>query len=224
MPLKAVFFDAGGTLVFPDRTATLAPLHERGIHPSDAQLFAAEREAKRALDEIATRSGKVDQQYWENYYSFLLRSLDLQDSALCAALVKAARTSSNWNQVLPGTKELLQRLSAKYKIGVISNSDGRIARVLSSCGLGECFASITDSGNVGHEKPARQIFEAALNSLEVRPDESLYVGDIYSVDYMGAQNAGMQALIMDVSGTYVGEGAPRIESLAELESRLTPVG
>ena len=34
------------------------------------------------------------------------------------------------------------------------------------------------------------------------PAESLYVGDVYSVDYVGARNAGMQAVLFDVAGAY----------------------
>ncbi len=39
-------------------------------------------------------------------------------------------------------------------------------------------------------------------SLNARPEESLYVGDVYSVDYLGATGAGMQAVLMDVPGAY----------------------
>jgi FMN phosphatase YigB (HAD superfamily) len=50
--------------------------------------------------------------------------------------------------------------------------------------------------------------------------ESLYVGDVYSVDYVGARNAGMQAVLFDVSGAYRGREFPRVESLVELENWL----
>jgi FMN phosphatase YigB (HAD superfamily) len=46
------------------------------------------------------------------------------------------------------------------------------------------------------------------------------VGDVYSVDYIGATNAGMQALLFDVAGAYRDRHEPRVESLAQLESWL----
>jgi FMN phosphatase YigB (HAD superfamily) len=46
------------------------------------------------------------------------------------------------------------------------------------------------------------------------------VGDVYSVDYVGASNAGMHALLFDVSGAYRGRELPRVESLPELEEWL----
>ena len=48
----------------------------------------------------------------------------------------------------------------------------------------------------------------------------LYVGDVYSVDYLGAQGAGMQAMLMDVPGAYRNKGVPRVESLEELDAAL----
>lgn len=56
--------------------------------------------------------------------------------------------------------------------------------------------------------------------MNASPDESLYVGDVYSVDYAGARNAGMEALLFDVAGAYREGDAPRVESLEQLESWL----
>ncbi|MFZ0772569.1 MAG: HAD-IA family hydrolase, partial [Candidatus Sulfotelmatobacter sp.] len=73
---------------------------------------------------------------------------------------------------------------------------------------------------VGVEKPRAEIFEAALSQMKAQADESLYVGDVYSVDYVGARNAGMQAVLLDVSGAYRDRDLPRVESLTQLETWL----
>ena len=57
--------------------------------------------------------------------------------------------------------------------------------------------------------------------MDAAPEQSLYVGDFYSVDYLGATRAGMQAILFDVSGAYRESGLPRVESLEELENKLT---
>ena len=100
---------------------------------------------------------------------------------------------------------------------MISNADGGIERVLSRCGIADCFESITDSGIVGVEKPRPEIFAAALKTMQARAEESLYVGDVYSVDYVGASNAGMQAVLFDVAGAYHDRKLPRVDSLDALE-------
>jgi putative hydrolase of the HAD superfamily len=103
---------------------------------------------------------------------------------------------------------------------VISNADGKIGDVLTRCGIADCFTAITDSGLVGYEKPHPAIFESALRGMDVAPEDSVYVGDMYSVDYLGATRAGMQAILFDVSGAYRESGLPRVESLEGLEQKL----
>src|SRR5216110_316410 len=131
------------------------------------------------------------------------------------------RISANWCDIRPGTKEILQRLGKQYRLGVISNADGQIASVLKHCGIADCFQTITDSGLIGCEKPRAEIFHAALREMDVRPEDSLYVGDVYSVDYLGATRAGLQAILFDSAGAYSNNGLKRVVSLEELERILT---
>ena len=216
--LSTIFFDAGNTLVFPNLERTLEPLHRRGVFPSRNQLHAAERQAKAQIDKLNADSHPAgDKKYWETYYSRLLSLLNVADSEIAGQLVRNTRTSANWDVVLPGTHDLLVKLGRKYKLGLISNSDGSIAAVLKRCGLGDCFLGVTDSGVVGHEKPHPAIFRAALEQLGAKAEESLYVGDNYSVDYVGATSVGMKGLLLDVAGTYKETGLPKIENLAALE-------
>ena len=216
-PLKAIFFDVGNTLLFPDREHILAPLRQRNLNPSLEQWHAIERKTKKAFDGILQHDGKADHSFWYLFYSSLLSELGVHDDALRDVLLNATRVSANWCEIRPGTRETLQRLGRRYPLGVISNADGKIADVLERCGIADCFKEIIDSGVVGYEKPHPAIFETAVRSMNVSPEQSLYVGDLYSVDYLGATAAGMQAILFDVAGTYRESGLPRVESLEELE-------
>ena len=220
MPIKTVFFDAGNTLVFGDFERILAPLRERGVSPSQEQLYAAERVAKRRLDDARAHHSSVDAQFWDIYYNHLLEELGITDPGLTTTLTALTRTSVNWRRVLPGTRETLERLRRRFRLGIISNSDGHIRDLFEAVALADCLDSFTDSGLVGHEKPDARIFQAALRSLDAEAGESIYIGDIYSVDYVGAKEAGLHAALMDLSGTYRGDGLPRLESLAEVEEML----
>jgi putative hydrolase of the HAD superfamily len=221
MPIDVIFFDVGNTLVFPDHEKTLAPLWDRGVRPTEAQLLAAERVARQETDLLVSRTRKVDQQYWEIYYAHLLRTLGIIDVSLRLELVSLARTSSNWSRVRPGTTDVLDAIKKKHRLGVISNSDGHMSERLTSLGFGPYFEHVIDSGNVGHEKPAPQIFQAAIAAMSVPAERALYLGDIYSVDYLGAQNAGMKAMLMDAAGVYSTRNLPSIETLHELEVKLS---
>ncbi|HEV3510447.1 MAG TPA: HAD family hydrolase [Candidatus Sulfotelmatobacter sp.] len=212
---RFIFFDVGNTLLFPNRARILAPMPSEK-HPSLKAWQALERRTKQEFDQGLT-SGKVDHGFWWTFHTYLLEQCNTVDDGIRDALVPNTQNSANWDQILPGTREALDRIKQQYGIAVISNSDGRIDAVLRRCGICDCFASITDSGNEGHEKPHPAIFAAALREMKADPADSLYVGDVYSVDYLGARNAGMQAVVFDVAGTYRGRDFPRVESLDQLE-------
>jgi HAD superfamily hydrolase (TIGR01509 family) len=215
---RFIFFDVGNTLLFPNRARLLAPL-PADRHPSLEDWQALERRTKHEFDQ-GFMEGKVDHGFWWTFHTYLLQDLNAVDDGLRNPLVENTQKSANWDQILPGTREALERLRKQYAIAVISNADGRIDAVLRRCGIVDCFQSITDSGHVGHEKPHPVIFEAALREMKADAADSLYVGDVYSVDYVGARQAGMQAVLFDVAGAYRELEFPRVESLLHLEDWL----
>lgn len=219
-PLKAIFFDVGNTLLFPNQSVILAPLHERGISPTIEQWHAIERKTKHEFDGILERDGQADHGFWYLFYEHLLEELNVRDDAIHRSLVESTRISANWSNLRPRTRDILDRLRRRYRLAVISNADGKIEALLQRNRIADCFESITDSGLVGCEKPAPRIFHQALAAMGVDARESLYVGDVYSVDYMGATRAGMQAVVFDVAGAYRENGAERVASLEELETML----
>ena len=215
---RNIFFDVGNTLLFPNRARMLAPI-SADRHPTLESWQALERRTKHEFDQ-GLMEGRVDHGFWWTFHTYLLQQLNSEDEAVRDTLVENTQNSANWDQILPGTRDALERLRQQYAIAVISNADGKIDAVLQRCGIVDCFASITDSGKVGHEKPHPAIFEAALREMKADPAQSLYVGDVYSVDYVGATNAGMQAVLFDVAGAYRDLEFPRVESLAGLEQWL----
>ena len=215
---RFIFFDVGNTLLFPNRARILGRLSQ-DRHPTLAQWQAIERRTKHEFD-VGMIGGNVDHGFWWTFHTYLLQGLNVTDDAMRDAFVVNTQNSANWDQILPGTREALERIRERYAIAVISNADGKIDAVLKRCGIADCFASITDSGLVGYEKPHPAIFEAALRQMKAAPAESLYVGDVYSVDYVGAQSAGMDAVLFDVAGTYRDKEFARVESLTELEAWL----
>ncbi|MFY9791571.1 MAG: HAD family hydrolase [Candidatus Sulfotelmatobacter sp.] len=224
--VRFVFFDIGNTLLFPNRTKMLAPIPP-DFHPTLAQWQALERRTKGEFDSDM-QQGRVDHGFWWIFHSYLLKDLnesrdDESGKRLVQELVRNTQNSANWDQILPGTRAALDRIRQRFRIAVISNADGKIENILSHCGIADCFETITDSGIAGFEKPRPEIFYAALKTMNARADESLYVGDVYSVDYVGATSAGMQAVLFDVAGAYRDRKEPRVESLAQLESWLEKI-
>jgi len=220
MAIEALFFDVGNTLLFPSREKMLRSLHARRVFPSEELLQCVERQTKREFDELVESHATVDHGFWWMFYTRLLRELNIPDEGTCGDLVKCTQISANWCEIRPGTREALLRLGERYRMAVISNADGKIADALERGGILDCFKTVTDSGIVGKEKPHPAIFEAALRSLGAKPEDSLYIGDVYCVDYLGATSAGMQCVLFDAPGAYTEKGLPRVQSLPELEQLL----
>lgn len=219
---KAIFFDVGGTLIFPDLPQLMAPLLRRRIMPTSEQLFLAERAAKH----IHTRSADDmpgNRSHWYVYFSSLLEQIGV-GLDLLEELASRATDSSYWTLLAPGAKETLEQLRTNYRLAVISNADGKIREVLERVGLAEYFESIVDSGLVGYEKPDPRIFEAGLAAMQLSPADGLYVGDIYGVDYAGATGAGMRAVVIDFPGVYRESNFPRVRSLDELATHVAQLG
>jgi HAD superfamily hydrolase (TIGR01549 family) len=215
---SVIFFDVGNTLLFPNRAKMLEPIAS-DLRPTLEQWQALERKTKHEFD-LGMQRGRVDHGFWWIFHTYLLQQFG-HDIRLREVLIENTQNSANWDQMQPGTRECLGRLRKKFRIAVISNADGGIERVLARCCIADCFESITDSGIVGVEKPRAEIFQVALAAMKARADESLYVGDVYSVDYVGARNAGMQAILFDVAGAYRDRDVSRVESLKQLEEWLT---
>jgi putative hydrolase of the HAD superfamily len=101
-------------------------------------------------------------------------------------------------------------------MAVLSNSDGRIESAFEQAGLWECFDFFIDSFNVGVEKPDPEIFLMATERARVAPDQAAYVGDLYSVDVLGARNAGLIPILYDPFELSAQPGCLTIRSIGEL--------
>jgi FMN phosphatase YigB (HAD superfamily) len=102
----------------------------------------------------------------------------------------------------------------------VSNSDGRVAQALDAAGLRHYFDVVIDSALVGLEKPDPGIFRAALEALAVAPEEALYVGDLYEVDVLGAQAAGIRAILFAPPAGETMQTCPTTSSIQDLVNDL----
>src|SRR5580704_17159646 len=115
---RFIFFDVGNTLLFPNRAKMLAPLAS-DRHPSLEQWQALERRTKKEFDQ-GMQSGRVDHGFWWTFHTYLLQQLG-EDNGVRAALVENTQNSANWDHILPGTRDALERMRGKFRIAVISN-------------------------------------------------------------------------------------------------------
>lgn len=229
--LRALFFDAGNTLIFPRLEELVRDLGAQG-HPATAEdFYAAERAGKQKLDEWLMpqiRSGQVprtiDHFYWGEYLSALMERVHVPEAERPTVMRRVAegfRDIRLWSRVLPETPQVLEALRAQgYFLGVISNSVGTMEEQLGRLNLAGYFSTVLDSAVVGVEKPHPAIFQMALARVGAAPSEALFVGDTYATDIGGAQLAGLRGVLIDRVGAYPHADCPRITSLSELKQVL----
>jgi putative hydrolase of the HAD superfamily len=201
-----VIFDAGNTLVQMNYPAIAAFLAGRGHAVADGSVREAELRARVRLDADLARCVSTESvETHVRYLRYVLDHLGINDEAEVEAIARWRRDYNQplglWSLADPEAAAALDRVrSAGLVAGVISNSNGSARAILESIGLAQRLDFIIDSSVVEVEKPDRRIFELGLREAGVAAAEAVYVGDLYSVDVLGARGAGLDAILLDPRG------------------------
>jgi putative hydrolase of the HAD superfamily len=221
--LRAVLFDAGNTLLFLDY-----PRMARAVGLALGLPLTGDILAAHAADASLAMEGAVgnDRERASVYLEALFRSSGVPADRMpevCDCLGQLHLERHLWCSVRERTHESLSRLrAAGLRLGIVSNSDGRVEQALDASGLRHYFDVVIDSSLVGVEKPDPAIFRAALDALDIAPEEALYVGDLYEVDVVGAHAAGIEAVLLTSTGPDDGRHCRTAGSIDELVDALLP--
>lgn len=223
--VSVLCLDAGGVLLFPDWARVSEVLARHGLHADAAQLAEADLRARPAFDrrEVVGATGNAG--HARSYYEYVLDAAGLPDGELRKAALGTLRAShrarSLWDVPAPDAPAALARIRATgRRLVVVSNSDGRLGRLLAGAGLAPFFDAAIDSQDVGVEKPDPRIFAIALDRVGGRAAEAAHVGDIYHVDVVGARAAGLVPVLIDPLDLQPAADCERVHSLAELAARM----
>ena len=221
MALKAVLFDAGNTVMLVNYAVVAQALVEEGFDAEEAEVRQAEYQARVRLDPILARRNSTEApEIFRTYIRFVCEGLGVEwGAAVERAFRRIAeynREHNLWNQPNPQARAVLERLQRRnLAVGMISNSDGSIERMIIRHGLDAYFRFVLDSHVVGVEKPDPRIFEMALERAGVGPAEAIYVGDLYSIDVVGSRAAGLDAVLLDPAGLWGHVDCPKARDLSE---------
>ncbi len=223
-----IFFDVGGTLLYPDPVVVGTCLQSILGQPlPEDRVFAAIQYGSVAIDQAISQGQSIGP-WWHLFFGSVLRHLGLAGATPHPRLDEIVRDlrahherKNLWSHLLPGTHEVLKTLQQRgFQLGVISNSDGKVRGQLEETGLAPFFSFILDSHVVGSEKPDPAIFRLSLRESGLSASQVLYIGDIIAIDAVGAAGVGMSALILDPLGMQAGAGVPTIARLADLPAWL----
>ncbi len=215
-----LFLDAGNTLVFVNMEVVSDALARHGVRLSPEELWRGEHLARRTVDTPEVIHGTDDDSRWAIYFRTILRECGAEKTDALGPVLGELHDYhlrvNLWEVVPPDVPPALEALRRSYRLGVISNSNGTVRRKLQRVGLAGLFEIIVDSHEEGIEKPDPRLFRIALDRAGAAPERSVYVGDLYHVDVVGARAAGMEAVLLDPGNVHADKPVRRIASLGEL--------
>lgn len=201
---KVIFFNAGGTLI-QLRDTTIPILYSKLLSRILEHYISSEDvyKAFRKADTWAVSRRKpgalftdLDQRKYQNVF---YGQLGINNRKEINKIERKVADLIEMDFILEkGAKELLRILKPRYKLGLISNWDESLSGILQDLGILAYFDSITISWDIGVSKPDIEIFRSALEDFpDVKPKESVYIGDDYLTDIIPAQQLNIFPILFD---------------------------
>ena len=203
---KAVFFDAGGTLLHPYPSVGeiyFEVASRYGCRTPAGVLESKFRDAwlkRDGIGNLASHSNeKVERDWWKNLvFEVFSETLPGQNfEKFFAELYDLFAQPQVW-RLYPGVHELLENLkNQKKRLAIISNWDSRLFKICAGLDIEKYFDFILASAVFGASKPSPLIFQEALRRTGVLPHEAVHIGDSLADDIHGAHQVGIHAIHID---------------------------
>jgi putative hydrolase of the HAD superfamily len=201
--IRAIVFDAGGTLLYPADPVgeTYAKFARKfGVKLAPEATETAFREAFRSL---SPRKGSVprdgnDRAWWKQVVAKSMLDKAFPEPVAFESFFEEVyqhfAKADAWG-IYPEALEVLEELrDHDLDLAILSNWDARLHTVLDGCALGEFIPHRFISAELGWEKPDPAIYRHVVESLRIKPESILSVGDDPRNDVEGPKKAGWQAL------------------------------
>jgi putative hydrolase of the HAD superfamily len=221
--VRAIFFDAVGTLIHPDPApaAVYAAVGRRFGSRYTIEAIQGRFGSAFEREETADRAGGLrtseerERRRWRNIVGSVLD--DVTDAEPCFhELYEHFARPQAW-RLEPYAAALIRHFAERaYCLGLASNYDHRLHAVAAGFPPLRLLPHVVVSSEVGWRKPARQFFAAMCQTAEVPANEILYIGDDPVNDCEGATAAGLHALLLDAGGKHSSFTGLRVQGLSSL--------
>ena len=203
--IKAIGFDLFNTLITARPNAVdeavnrlFKSLKEQGFQlQEDTFNHAYQKNASRIIKETRKDGRETHNRFWISAtLNCLGYDVDPYDQRIESSLDSYFSAFLDYCEVIPGTFEMLKRVTRLYKTGLLSNFTHPPAaqRLIEELGLRPFFEFVLISGALGYRKPHPFVFKRLGQEFKVQSQNILYVGDDPDPDINGAIRAGMQAV------------------------------
>ncbi len=207
---KGILFDMFDTLMMieqnhqfyiPSLKNTYKILKNNGINASFSDFFDAYTKARTELYEKADANNEEP-----HFNERIVKALELlgynysKDNpivknatfAFCKEFMKYVRIDKN-------AKKVLRKLNEKYQLGIVSNFaiPECVEKLLQDNGITDLFNVVVVSGAINKRKPSPEIFETAIEALNLNVEDVMFVGDTLEADIKGANEVGMKTIFIE---------------------------
>lgn len=165
--------------------------------------------------------GRGETAFWENYARRTLESIGApaeQIEKLSPMLHAHMAENYQPQDVIP--EDVFPTLSALrqagFTLGLLTNRSNPADEYLAGVGLTEYLDFYISAGQVGVWKPDPEIFYYAMGAARSFPQQTIYIGDNYFADVVGARNAGITPILIDREGVFPDADCPAIDQIGDL--------
>ena len=228
MTIEMVFFDAGGTLLDPHSSFAelfATTCRASGHDVSTDQVAEVQERLAPHLTELVLEadlphapslSPEASRAFWMFTYRRFLGELGINDEAMTNKLFETFSSFESY-RLYDDVKPTLDAIEgAGYRLGLISNFDSWLEKMLMEMEVGHVFNPSIISGSVGVEKPDPEIYRIAIARSGVVPGRCVHVGDSPRTDMEPAEEVGITPILIDRPGRYPESRYARIQELTEL--------
>ena len=224
--IKHVFFDLDHTLWDFDKNSRLTFQKIFNLNKLEVNL-----------DDFLEIYEPINLKYWKLYreekvtksalrYGRLKEAFDGVGVAVNDSLINNLSEAyidqlSTFNNLFDGTFEILDYLSSKYQLHIITNGfEEAQEKKLATSNIKHYFKTVTNSEMVGVKKPNPKIFNFALDIAKAKSSESVMIGDSLEADIEGAHKIGMDTIHFDYKDSDINHNFKRITALKMLNNYL----
>jgi putative hydrolase of the HAD superfamily len=222
--IKAIFFDAAGTLIrlhkpVGETYAFFAAAHGINVAPErmNSAFIKAWKSLPSPLHEEGCPPADDDRSWWRNLVKVAFgEAIDepLDDfiiSKIFSELYEHFARPEVWG-LCDGVLDTLEALSPRYRLLVLSNFDRRLHRILEGLCIRHFFSHVILSSEVGASKPHQRMFKAALDAVALPASECLHVGDDVRCDKAGAEEAGLRCFLVEKPSSTLADLARKLSN------------
>lgn len=204
---STLFFDLDHTLWDYNTSSkqTLSDIYDQYLIGQD--LFT--------LDIFLKTFNKVNDSLWHKYNKGLIDKAQIRESRfdqiLSSLMINnkslAGRISTEYlfecprkPNLMPHTKQVLEILSDKYHLSILTNGFEDVQRIKLKCSeIDSFFEHVITSDGCGYQKPDPTFYQHALEKCKSLAQKSLMIGDNLKTDIAGALNIGIDTVYFNPS-------------------------